>query len=849
MKRISLVEDQLRAAATRWKWLQFWILTARFGIGACVVFLFLGALMVSEIISNKHIVIVTSILSSVFIAVGWLVIALNLIASDSERAWLARELENENPDLYDRVNTIVHLEKATDSESKAFFDPIAGQAQTVLLTRQIEAPFSSANAWLHAVTLVLVCGLTAWFFGAYDPWGKVMAASELPGAVEEVAEEELPLELAFPTNTVAEMEKPWAEIRITDPGYDITINRTSSVPVQIEAAANSPLSDLQWRSALNAGVEEVHQLPSPDEPLFAAYSRVIDAQEMRLADWDVLTYFAGAKTDNGKHESEIYFLEVQPLPEELDALRGGSSQCYDFLNELTGLIREQQHLIRLTRTQANQKAPDPVEWDNLADSEEEMTVSIEHFTAGLRAAFDEKLLAGILGDLKQARIATDSAAILLRDHAGSDGELLERSALAHLSAARQHFQQAISRNPDAFRDPADPKLPNPDLAKRLAEMEEFNNEAKAAAEFVKATRKKQDEISQRLAKTTSSAVRKRMADEEKQLREKLKDFQDKHPQAFAECQSQGAAAGQAMSNAEGALRSGSSSNARNRSAQAGESLEKLENAVRAAADGQQLVDAHQLKEMLDDQIQQMGQATKPGAGGMSREQVQQLTDETKKTLKQMQQAASNGGGTNAFGDELREALAPEKLSEMNQQLDQTAGAPQDAQRRDAAGKARNGMQEVSNAFDQSLPSPLQLARSKDQLGRGKPGQSQQGMDQLSEMLQQMKDQNRQLSESERKQMRSALDQMRYGRAQKGAGSDRSQMIALLLEEIDKGEPMDALKLRQLVEQLKRFNAELPDGARPDPEKLAGLKNIDPGKFPPAYRSRIENYFRKLSEGR
>ena len=105
----------------------------------------------------------------------------------------------------------------------------------------------------------------------------------------------------------------------------------------------------------------------------------------------------------------------------------------------------------------------------------------------------------------------------------------ERRALAELIAARKMFQKAVSDNPDAFADGAGTgqrrHAPTADAlkklnAKKLNEMAEFRNEAKAAQQFVDKTLEQQRSLEQQ-TRTTPRTDYARLGDQEKQLQQSL----------------------------------------------------------------------------------------------------------------------------------------------------------------------------------------------------------------------------------------------------------------------------------------------------------------------------------------
>ena len=108
---------------------------------------------------------------------------------------------------------------------------------------------------------------------------------------------------------------------------------------------------------------------------------------MKLSDWDVLTYYAKAKTDKqNTYASEVYFLEVRPFREDILKMPGGEDgKAYQCLNELSALIYRQQHVIRQTHQHSQQPPADEKlqaqDRKKLADAENDLS---ESYPASLR---------------------------------------------------------------------------------------------------------------------------------------------------------------------------------------------------------------------------------------------------------------------------------------------------------------------------------------------------------------------------------------------------------------------------------------------------------------------------------
>ena len=78
--------------------------------------------------------------------------------------------------------------------------------------------------------------------------------------------------------TREQKDADWGEVRITEPGRDVVVTRVETVQLQIEAAAGSPLTTVEWFTSVNGGEETLHELPAPEEAQYAVYDPVIGAR-------------------------------------------------------------------------------------------------------------------------------------------------------------------------------------------------------------------------------------------------------------------------------------------------------------------------------------------------------------------------------------------------------------------------------------------------------------------------------------------------------------------------------------------------------------------------------------------
>ena len=192
----------------------------------------------------------------------------------------------------------------------------------------------------------------------------------------------------------------------------------------------------------------------------------------------------------------------------------------------------------------------------------------------------------------------------------------ERRALAELIAARKMFQKAVSDNPDAFAGDSEKEDVGPTAdtlktlnEKKLSEMAEFRNEAKAAQQFVEKTLQQQRTVEQ-ATRTTPRTDYARLGDQERQLQKSLADFEQLHPRPFKGTQAEAQQTQEAMNKAADSLKKGGT-DARAATQQAAQQLEKLsrsdeERDDRAAACGCLQVEAD--ARQTDPDVRQMRQS-------------------------------------------------------------------------------------------------------------------------------------------------------------------------------------------------------------------------------------------------
>jgi hypothetical protein len=856
--RFTVVETSLNQAEFRWKWLRFLQHSFLLGVILCLlVLLFGGAVILGWVTS-------TSLATTFFVLLGlagfiaWAVILISVLAGAPERSWLAAALERVNPRLLDRLNTLLFLERRPrDSQAHSFALRIARQTKQVLEAKAPPTPFPASRALEYMLGFIVALGITVLVYQLYAPWSRLLAAEKAKATP--TVQVEKPLDLSLPATNNVEQSQAWGEVRITDPGGDLRVTKVDVVPLQIEAGANEALKKVSWFSTINGAEETPHELPPPAEPRYAVYQPTVYLDELRLSDWDVMTYYAKANTEKeNSFASDVYFLEVRPFREDILKMPGGENgEAYESLSGLSALISRQQHIIRQTHqhlqnppAQENLQAQDR---KKLSEAEADLGASAQHLYAQMAGRMENKPIGEALDNLGKAEKSLDRASKLLADNVMNEAQNRERRALAELIAARKMFQKAVSDNPDAFAENSEKEDVGPTAdtlktlnEKKLSEMAEFRNEAKAAQQFVEKTLQQQRTVEQ-ATRTTPRTDYARLGDQERQLQKSLADFEQLHPRPFKGTQAEAQQTQEAMNKAADSLKRGGT-DARAATQQATQQMEKLAEAMKGETAGQQLADAYKLKQMLDKQIQTFDKYAKPDTGGqVSDAEVDRTASESRETLNELKKVAEQEPTRDAFGPPLRTALSGPNKVDLDSKLARVQLAQEEPNKRERAGDARDALGKVSKAFEESEPKAMQMARQQDSLKPGEQESFNTGMSELESLLKQLEE-NRQLSpENQGKQGQEALGNLRAGVRSQYGDTDRGTQLLSKLDQMLKAEkPIDVEDLRNLISELQHFSIETSAQVERKQDKPE-VTNIDPTRLPPAYRGRIQKYFEKLSE--
>jgi hypothetical protein len=841
------LESRLAQASRRWRWLRFWTHSGWLGTGVALLLLSAGVAawrgwMRSPLVAG--LAVAALILGAGLAALVLVVLA---VVRRFPRGLGARAIERVHPGLLDRLNTLVDLEPGReDPRVSSYFRRIEAQARESVLFEHLPFPFSRRPALRAWAACLAAAAVTAWFYARFTPWRGLAFEDEVEAAAP--AAEAPAAELKPPDADAAEVKRAWGEVRITEPGRDLKVTKVDVVPLQIEAASSEDLKRARWLTAVGGGTPKEHPLPAPSEPHYAVYQPLLYVDEFRLADWDVLSYYASAATGGDSYASEIYFLEVRPFREDILKLPGGEGgKAYRFLSELTGLVDRQKHVLRETHGHLQRRYDTPAlrqqDRRKLADAEADLQEASRHLYARV-AGLEHADVGSVLDALARAG---DSLAQARQALQGDTPPVPpEQEALTHLVATRKRMQKAIDESPGAFgeegEDDGEERSPVADPPDKLKQIAEFRNEEKAAREALDKAAREQARLAER-SRTADAETLRELSRQQEEVRREVGDLQSEHPRVFKGAEKEAADAEAALRRAAEALARGEGGAAA-AAGQARDKIEGLRKAVGRGADGRQLAQAYRLREMLETRAKELEQVEK-APGGFSDQEVSDRAEAARDTTRELKDLVEGSPAGDAFGAPLKEALGDGAQAARERALDALARPQSPAGRQRAAGESKDALKGLGEAFDRSAPRVTREVREKDALSSGGEESVSRGLEQLRGLMDPDRARPR-TPEDEGKQRREALANLRRGATALYGRDQRAERLLQRAEEaLKEDQKIDGPRLRKLMDEIERFRVETSE-ARLTPDDPR-VRHLDPARLPPAYRDRIQRYFEKLSE--
>jgi hypothetical protein len=809
----------------------------------CCLTLCVGFAVQRGLITSRAGAICTLLALSFAVVLGWIFSMARVVRAVPRPSAVAAEFERAEPRLQDRLNTLVFLQDQNAApRSKFLLVRIADQARRILRDQRAERLKTAcdAAAWLGMFALAI--GTVFWLNHRYSPWERLRSSPVVSLIPNHSAPD---LGSTLMRSNVPANKTNWGEVRITQPGTDLRVGKMDVVPLLIESATEQALQTVYWCSAVNGAAPKQHDLPPPLESHYAALRASVDLSEMQLGDWDVVSYYAKAETaGHNTYSSDIYFLEVRPLREDMLRMPGGESgMAYRGLNDLSALVENQEHVIRATHQLVER--PLPAEHDGkdtpgvLASSEAELADSARYMEAEMAANPGNQAIRVVLEHLAQAEKFMAAASTLLAHIELTEAQGHEQAALTELVVARKEFQRAVTERPAGFVRSQSSGSAAGTEEKNLADMAEFRDEHTSAQAFIQDAVEQQKAIEQNTARTNQDAMA--LADQEQGLEHRLREFVGEHPRAFSGLEPHTSAARDSLQRAGETMRhSGSDSALRAR--EATQELESLGNAIESHGATELLADNYRLKQMLEDKVRMLEHFASSSEQGAA-EQVSSAAASAQAILEHLRR--NMGRPHSGFGQSIRAALSSTNEAGLEGSLSKLQQAQTDAERRSVVQTAIQQVEELKEAFAATQPKPLRDAHQGDLLRPETSGLAE-GLEQLQNLLAKL-DQTQSTPRNQLlSQARQASASIEAGLRDSGRLDTRAtDLLQQLNQLISSSNELDPGAFKNVVAQLARFSVEAsvrtPKVSEPE------LANIDRARLPATYKARIQKYFQKLSE--
>jgi hypothetical protein len=764
-----------------------------------------------------------------------------------------------------RINTVVFLEKLRRPHSFALKRSIEAQAAGVLEQHPVTLHFSPRPALLRLGLFAFLLAGIILFAVHYHPFAQLLhpPAGGLSGSRNDTPFELVPGNV----NENTTPQKPWGEIRIVNPGHDVKLTKIDVLPLQIEMAASAPLQNPAWITSINGGPEMRHELPPSTEPQYAVYQPLIYLDELKVSDWDVISYYAKVETAApAEYVSQIYFIEVRPFREDILKATGGngngSGHAKDLLEKLNQLVAKQTTVIQ--QTHQYQQTTYPTEEmrkqdkQKLADAQKALSDASQHLYGEIVADDENAPIGDILDHLAAAQQQMDKAKENLDEDITPVAKQAEQVALSEAVATRKSFYKAISDNPNAFGNDSGqngektPIASTKDSLKALSQVTEMHDRDQATLNKLGALAQQQ----QRLANSTSdgSGAHAYAAGAETNLKNQVEKLMQDNPDLFRAADTEKGKLNSDMSQAIEKLTGSDSYQGKHFLTQAAGDMSDLQKAVEKNHQLQQLAEAYKLKKVIDQNIQQLGQE-KDKPGSLSPQDIKNLSDSAQRSTGTLQELA-NQPGHDGFGPELGHSLSPENQQALQKALDQLGQSTPGPASQGAASTAQGNLSQVSKAFEQSQPDVTRQMNGQAQ-GQGPgqrngQGQGPPGLD-LDQAMQELQGLilAQQKAQPPSKEDQSKEEGEILGDLEENLSKDKMPEAEALLAQVKDAEqkkkdlPLNTDELKKLLDKVETVSSEANDPNKPPPPG-SEITVIDASKFPASYRDRIRTYYEQLS---
>ena len=174
-----VIDSNLHSVARRWRSLRFLQHTGTLGALVTLFFLLLALAAVRGWVTDPDLAGGLAILAVFAAVVAWASLGIVLLNRDLAPQWLAGVVEQSQPKLLDRVNTLVALRESRHEPGvKSFYRRIAQQAQQLLTKAPPTLSLSPWRAVLHVSIFFALLVATLLVYDKYSPWQRMHAAQQ-----------------------------------------------------------------------------------------------------------------------------------------------------------------------------------------------------------------------------------------------------------------------------------------------------------------------------------------------------------------------------------------------------------------------------------------------------------------------------------------------------------------------------------------------------------------------------------------------------------------------------------------------------------------------------------------------
>jgi hypothetical protein len=187
------------------------------------------------------------------------------------------------------------------------------------------------------------------------------------------------------------------------------------------------------------------------------------------------------------------------------------------------------------------------------------------------------------------------------------------------------------------------------------------------------------------------------------------------------------------------------------------------------------------------------------------------------------------------------------MKNLRQQLKEAGEGESQTQRQAAAGKSAGQMQQISDAFEKSMPQLGKPTSEGQQSGSPEDDALSRALRQLQSLVQHGENGRKLSSEQEGQQRQEALANLQEGLTKLGSNAQTAVILQHATDELRQNQrPVNIEKLRKLLDEIENFRVELSEKKQREALESA-MTRVDPARVSPMYRDRVQEYYRRLSE--